>query len=354
MQPVGVDAAMVRSRLIIHAGFAKCGSASIRTALFQNFRKLQKHNVSVFDKNLKLARAAEDLIGTPIWTIEQARTKSEDLRKRIGGEIAAMPSNKRGDVVILSAENLSNPGMAELFAGVDKQFDVSVVFYLRPQLQWIPSAWKQWGLKEGVSLNDYVSRCIDSYWPSFSAAIESWKSALPAAQIHVRFLIPELQTGGNSAQDFFHLLGVSQHDFNIEDEPRNPSLDVSVLHVLSKNPHLFSDAHDNTLMLALTQVLPKKFRSTNIQMLSAEQEARIEQCFRDENRRLLETYCSGADVDRIYRDYFMPGKAQLRYSDMTDGELIYRCLGIILEAIAFDEQPRGRGGPSSRRQDHTA
>jgi hypothetical protein len=355
MQPAGGDAAMVKSRLIIHAGFAKCGSASIRTALFQNFRKLQKHNVSVFDKNLKLARAAEDLIGTPIWTIEQARKRSEKLGDRIVSEIATISSNKRGHVAILSAENLSNPGMAELFSGVDKQFDVWVVFYLRPQLQWIPSAWKQWGLKEGVSLNDYVSQCIDNYRPSFNAAIENWKSALPAAQIHVRFLIPELQTGGNSAQDFFHLLGVSQHDFNIGGEPRNPSLDVSVLHVLSKNPHLFSDVHDNTLMLALTQALPKKFRSTNIQMLSADQEVRIEECFRDENRWLLETYCSGTDVNQIYRDYFKPGKAQLRYSDMTDGELMYRCLGIILEAIALsDEQRRGRGRPGSRGQDHTA
>ena len=61
---------------------------------------------------------------------------------------------------------------------------------------------------------------------------------------------------------------------------RNPSLDFSVLHVLSKNPQLFSDIHDNSLMLALTRALPKKFRSTNIQMLSAEEEARIEECFR--------------------------------------------------------------------------
>jgi hypothetical protein len=31
----------------------------------------------------------------------------------------------------------------------------------------------------------------------------------------------------------------------------------------------------------------------------------------------------------------MPRKADARYSDMTDLELIYRCLGIILESIAF-------------------
>ena len=92
---------------------------------------------------------------------------------------------------------------------------------------------------------------------------------LPAANIHVRFFIPELLTGGNPAQDFFHLLDYSTNNTTSK-EPRNPSLDFSVLHVLSKNPHLFSDVHDNKLMKGLMRALPKKFRATNIQMLSPE------------------------------------------------------------------------------------
>ena len=135
---------------------------------------------------------------------------------------------------------------------------------------------------------------IEDRTPSFRAGIESWKSALPAATLHVRFLIPELLTGGNPAQDFFNLLGLSKGKYEIENEARNPSLDVSVLHVLSKNPHLFSDIHDNSLTRALTCALPKKFRLTNVQMLSAEQEARIEEFFRTENLWLLNTFCSNS------------------------------------------------------------
>jgi hypothetical protein len=160
-------------------------------------------------------------------------------------------------------------------------------------------------------------------------------------------LIPELLAGRNPAQEFFNLLGLSAKEYEFENEARNPSLDVSVLHVLSKNPHLFSDVHDNRLMLALTRALPKEFRSTNIEMLSPEQEDRIEECFRDENRWLLNKYCSDAEVDRIYRMHFMPGNADARYSDMTESELIYRCLGIILEAIAFS------GGQSDRGKNRT-
>jgi hypothetical protein len=324
-------------RIIIHAGFGKCGNASIRAALFQNFRRLQKHNVLIFDKNLKIARGAADLVGTPIWSVERARKKAENLTQRLGGELAAISRRKANYIAILSAENLPNPGMAELFAGLDSQFEVSVVFYVRSQLQWIPSAWKQWGLKTGIPLGDFVSQCVEAHRPSFRLGIESWESALPGAKLHVRFLVPELLRGGNPAQDFFHLLGLSQDDYDVENDPRNPSLDFSVLHVLSKNPQLFSDIHDNSLMLALTRALPKKFRSTNIHMLSAEEEARIEECFRHENLWLLKTYGSETDVDRIYRTYFMPQKAETRYSSMSDIDLIYRCLGIILESIAFGD-----------------
>ena len=331
------------SRLLIHAGFAKCGSASIRTALFQNFRRLQKDNVFVFDKDLKIARTAADLIGTPIWSLERARKHSENLTRKLSAETAQLLKRKGDSIAILSAENLANPGMADLFAGLDTQCDVSIVFYLRPQLQWIPSAWKQWGLKTGASLNDFVAQCIETRTPAFRRDIESWKSTFPAANIHVRFLIPELLSAGSPAQDFLNLLGLSEKGYVFESEVRNPSLDVSVLHVLSKNPHLFSDIHDNRLMLALTRALPKEFRSTNVEMLSVEQETKIEECFRDENQWLLNTYCNDAVVDRIYRTHFTPHEAGARYSNMTESELIHRCLGIILESIASSGGQNDRG-----------
>jgi len=132
--------------------------------------------------------------------------------------------------------------------------------------------------------------------------------------------------GGNPARDFFHLIGLSPDRYDIEMQRTNPSLDCSILHVLSKNPHLFSGIHDNRLTKALSLALAEKFQSTNIQMLSFEEEARIEERFRDENLWLLKTYCSALDVDHIYHTY----------SSMGEIDLIYRCLGIVLESIAGD------------------
>ena len=324
-------------RIIIHAGFAKCGSTSIQASLFHNFGKLQQDGVCLFGKELRIAHAPADL-GVPLWFLEAAREKGELLTQRLSDEIASVRAPDGDRIGILSAENLARPDMAPLFAGLDRQLEASVIFYLRPQLEWIPSAWKQWGLKKGLSLSDFVSHCIQIRRPPFKLGIETWKSVLPAAKIHVRFLIPELLIGGNPAQDFFHLAGLPLNEYDIAKEPRNPSLDFSVLHVLSKNPHLFCGIHDNKLMKGLMRALPEKFQSTNIQMLSRKEEARIEESFRDESLWLLNTYCSGIDADHIYRTYFMPREGEARYSSMTDLELIYRCLGIILESIAASSE----------------
>ncbi len=323
-------------RIIIHAGFGKCGSKSIQAALFRNFSKLQKDGVSLFGKELRIARTPGDF-EVPIWALERAHEKREILTHRLSDEIASVTGSSTDLVEILSAENLATPQMAPLFAGLDGQFKVSVVFYLRPQFQWIPSAWKQWGLKSGMSLNDFVSHCISTGRPWFKLGIEAWRRTLPSATVHVRFLIPELLTGGDPARDFFHLIGLLPlGSYDIGTQAVNPSLDFSILHVLSKNPHLFSGVHDNRLMDALIRALPKKFQSTNIQMLSHEEEVRIEERFRDENLSLLNTYCNGIDVDHIYRTHFMPREASLRYSAVNDIDLIYRCLGIMLELIATD------------------
>jgi hypothetical protein len=63
-------------------------------------------------KDLRIARSAADLVGTPIWSVERARKKTENLTQRLGSEIAAVSRRKADYVAILSAENLSNPGMA--------------------------------------------------------------------------------------------------------------------------------------------------------------------------------------------------------------------------------------------------
>jgi hypothetical protein len=56
----------------------------------------------------------------------------------------------------------------------------------------------------------------------------------------------------------------------------------------------------------------------------------------------------------IYRTHFIPCRADARYSDMTDLELLYRCLGIILESIAFSGHQVDRGNTKTQPPDFAA
>jgi hypothetical protein len=327
-----------KRRLIVHAGFGKCGSSSIQRALFQNIARLRKEQVYMFNKNLEMAQD-QGPHGVAHRFLSAAEEKGEALAAKVATGVESMLANGKG-IAVFSAESLVMPGMSRLFVGLDEQCDVSLIYYVRPQWQWIPSAWQQWFMKQGTSLDQFVDDCLKVRRPAFRDRIEEWQKALPAAKVQVRFLISELLQGTSPARDFLHLLGVSQDGYQIEDEPRNTSFDYAVVHVLSKNPQLFSDIHDNRLRRGLRVKLAKKFQSPNIRMLSTEQETRIEEFFREENFWLLKNYGGDIDVEQIYRKYFIPPKAGLRYSDLSEFDLIYRCLGIMLEAIAMQRKNR--------------
>src|SRR5205814_8181592 len=128
---------------------------------------------------------------------------SENLTRRLNAEIEPLLQRNGHQLVIPSDEKLTNPGMADLLAGLDSQCDVSVIFYLRPQLQWIPSAWKQWGLKTGASLSDFVAQMSGQPYTSLQRDIETWKSTLPAANIHLRFLISGIASRRKSCSGLF-------------------------------------------------------------------------------------------------------------------------------------------------------
>jgi hypothetical protein len=237
--------------------------------------------------------------------------------------------------VVLSSENLEDAGMPRLFRGIDALFDVRVVFYLRPQFQWIPSAWKQWSLKTGISLEVCVRGCMIRNLPAYRKSLDAWRDALPAAAIVVRPLLREFMPGGDPGLDFLEILGLGGQEWNDWSDLSNPSLDYSILHVLSKNPQLFNSIHDNRLLDKLAGILPQEYLAANIDMLSHQQAQAVERHFREENLYILKTYCGafGFDTEELYERLFVPRPTERWYGDEPEAEIVNRAVGILLKAI---------------------
>lgn len=327
------------AKVIIHAGFPKCGSTSIFNAIKSNFNRLIDHNIYVFNRTFDLPRKARRL-EAPLWQLHDAlhdAGKAENLRKRITHHITASSSTDR---LILSSENLSNPSMAKLFSGVDDLCDVEMIFYFRPQVDWIPSGWKQWNLKSGFSLEETIQTNVKRKNPNYLASVKAWEKALPKIKVIPRLFARDQMAGGHPAYDFFSLLNIHMKSSELLEVRSNPSIDYSLMHLLYRNSkRIFSGPHDNNVLRALLSMLPEDYKKTNVEMVSQSEADFISDHFHDDNVSLAERYMgmTNHEAQEFVRRHFHKTVQGRAYSDIPENEILDRASYILREIT-------GKGG----------
>jgi len=324
-------------RLIIHPGFGKCGSSAIQTALAANQAQLKRQSVYLFGRNLSIQYSAPPA-DAPLWVVAHVfrdKEQRKTVAARLRSELAHLRSVAPNATAILSAEVLGQPGQAIGFEGIDDLCDTMLVFYIRPQFEWIPSAWKQWGLKSGTALEEFTEHCLRRGSPGFLRTIARWSATLPKARVVVRVLAQAIAERGDPATDFFNIVGLGGDRRIISDTRVNPSPDFALLHVLNSNPWLFQSEKDNEPFKALMRMLPERHLRTNIRMLRREDEERLAGRFMTENKTILNKYCglSTPAADQAYETYFLPRGLGNAYSDVGEIDKINRAVGILLETM---------------------
>lgn len=325
-------------KLILHAGFPKCGSTSIFTALRQNLPVLNRQNVHVLDKTLRPQTDPAHL-QPPLWELQNAfrdPEKSGQVRSALRRTIL---DARPGDTLILSTENMSTPAMARMFAGLDTLCEIAFVFYFRPQIDWIPSGWKQWNLKEGISLSETVDGYLERRQPDYLRSALAWQEALPGAAIIPRMFLRERLEGGDPALDFFHVTGIEGAAPAREGARSNPSVDYALMHLMMRNSGaLFRHRHDNAPLAKILDVLPETYKKTNAPMLTQAQSDRISDGFRDDNLSLMRDFMGLETAEAetwIARHFYrtVPGRA---YGDLPEAEIMDRAGRILREVTGRD------------------
>jgi hypothetical protein len=316
-------------RLVIHAGFGKAGSSSIQEALGTHAAELRGEGIYKFGDDLTF-----DHPGIPTWLIEKAADAGDVLTDRVLDVIRASTAT----VAVISSENLSFPHMPRLFVGIDGEIDTTIVFYFRPQFEWIPSAWKQWYMKDGTGLRDYTERCISTGEPSYLRSLQAWRTALPKAIVVARPTVETWLVGGNVVSDFFNTL---RSKFPVGVFRSNESIDYSLLHVMAKHADtLFKGWHDTAFEDLLTTRLPAELKRTNAPMLDQDTANRIAQRFAEENRRTLAEFTRVENVDDFLARHFTPAAGVNAYLTMNEDEVAERGYRILLDALGPSEFAR--------------
>ena len=328
-------------KLIVHAGFPKCGSTSVFSALKANLDTLVAHDILVFNRNFNLPADPGKLM-PPLWELQDALkepAKSEAMRDSIIRNIAKSPANAR---LILSSENLSQPPMAKMLAGMERHCEVELIFYFRPQTEWIPSAWKQWNLKEGFTLSETIESYVANHRPDYLGSVKAWTEALPGIKVTPRPFLRSWMTNGNPAYDFFDMLGIDVEPSETFEERSNPSIDYALMYLMQRNSsRIFENRHDNRGLHAMTARLPAAYQKTNVQMVSPAQADFIADHFQDDNMELLQHYMGmGYDQARAFsRQHFRKTVTGTAYSDIPEAELLDRAAGILREVTGKDGDP---------------
>lgn len=283
-------------KLFVHGGFPKAASSTIQGAIGLNRRALFDNNVVFLGRNL--VPSHENIHpGMPLWEFERAvqGTLGYSLKDRIRGIMHGFSEDQS---VIVSAENLSLKNKPVLFAGLDEEFPITLIFYIRHQAATIPSAWRQWGLKNGAPLQNFIDQFLKSDHYRIGPRLDLWASTLPKARIVVRPLVAELLTDGDPVADFFNIIGFDTDNLTAKVPPANASIDYGLLQFLyDHSDKLFDGRHDTRLDRALARALPDKYKRTNIQMLSDETIRQVVDVFRADNEYVLITYCGLENSD---------------------------------------------------------
>ena len=258
-------------RLVLQAGFPKCGSTSIFAALRQSLRKLEKHDIYVLNNQFALHRTRRTPVA-PRMELEDALALPEAAERMRSALIAAIHDCPEGGTIVICTEMLADPEKGRLFTGLDHLCDVELVFYFRPQAQWIASAWKQWELKTGQSLPMVVQSCMANRYPDYLGTARGWEAAVPGIRVTPRPLLHDFMVNGHPSYDFLKLIGVDVRRDPALEERKNSSMDYSLLYLLQRNSaRIFKSRHDNAPYRQLMAKLPEAYRRTNIAMFDQQQ-----------------------------------------------------------------------------------
>src|ERR1041385_8617345 len=78
-----------KHRIVIHAGFGKCGSSSIHRALYQNIAQLRDNGIHLFDKKLEISSDNKPG-GLADVFLKAARKQGEHLTEKLTSGIQSV------------------------------------------------------------------------------------------------------------------------------------------------------------------------------------------------------------------------------------------------------------------------
>lgn len=284
-----------RPALVLHIGFPKCGSTALQGFMIRNQDALRRRGIVIADRNMRhpgpgrAGQVAQVLLGGLLRTGRDAAPTLEAALEALAERMRAF-----GDTTcVISSESLSNQDdYPALFRRARDLFDVTVIAYVRPQHDWLPSAWRQFGVRAGVPLEAFVDRHLRRGYPAFLPILDAWAAMFGAGRVIARPMRRTALVGGDLRVDFCARLGWPTEglDLTAESMTANTSFDFDILSVLATAHGVLAGDRTTKVFGFLQTHLPDAALSAGRVPLSPDRQAEIHRTFLPTNRALQEKY----------------------------------------------------------------
>lgn len=307
-------------QLTLHIGANKTGSSAIQRFIRANAALLRAHGFAVPDADLGWSG---QVTGFHVFAL-QALINGRDPQAITERFDALMAGRPEGAGVLLSAENLSNPGNHALFAGVCARYPTRVILYVRRQDELFASSWQQWHAKIESDLDAWVIKALRTlgHWEE---TIAGWESVAGAGSVSVAVFEREDFPDGNVMADFLGRLGIDADTAGpvYPAGEVNPSFSDIITPLVAGNRAIFRDSNDNEFFDTVRALTGDAYVGRpRVSLLSAAQRDNIVAFYAAENERVCRRHFPGRP--RLFRPV---DHGAYRYLD--EGEMLRAQLGFV-------------------------
>jgi hypothetical protein len=284
----------MKKKLFIHVGMPKCGSSAIQSLLSNSdFYQDNKHilyvsidrfgNLLYGDKLFQQAKRSIFQYSSSV-EISHLLKLDQDKRKAILNKFELLFQNF--ETIIISNEGWGvkphevNQFFETFFSM--RSFEIDIIGFIRPQVEWFNSAWWQWGAWTGHTFDHWLDRTIDE--ASWFKHIEMWNSFNWVNNVHFSLLNSHMISG------FLSKIRATFNENSIISNQSSPKL---LLRFFQLNREFRVDAHDSGKEFALNRWLNFQDKATPF-VIEKKNIEKIQTFHKDANERLID-YLSEED-----------------------------------------------------------
>jgi hypothetical protein len=308
----------MKPQIVLHIGANKTGSSAIQTFIRNNVGLLSQHNYFVPDR---LLGTSNKVTGEHVFSIEKyfGQNDTDGLTDIISNLAQHAAKNKKK--LLLSGENMSNPGRFNFFAKLASVADIKVIFYIRRQDEFVTSSWQQWHSKIEHDFHGWLILALRQLG-NWEQIINGWTSVLGKDAIILRVFERDEFPEGNIMQDFLQCLGIDSQKITADytGDMSNPSFSDIITPLVAGNRAIFENANDNEFYKLVQKLTGDLYvKKKRVSLLTPIQRDKIIEFYRGQNQRVCQKYFPGrprlfSAVDHSKYDY-------LSESEMIDEQM---------------------------------